>query len=246
MGEGPHLPNEPIFFSFFVSVAFLAVDPAIPLHCTCYCFTYHFTSCYPVGLRVDAPTVPTYFFINLLLRASLVQFPHLYLFWALLANIHVVPTHFIISFLKLSQPIYFFFTSFTYMGFLLDPLGFLGPITTSLPLVTFRAYWPLSQTNEFTNSFSGFLWPIYILFTSYYSKTYYFILRASLAQLLPFYLFLFFKGSLATNPAISACWAYFLIPLLFFLSNILYIVRFLLLLGPFPKVGIKNIKGVRN
>ena len=161
--------TSPYSFLFFVSVAFLAVDPAIPLHCTCYCFTYHFTSCYPVGLRVDAPTVPTYFFINLLLRASLVQFPHLYLFWALLANIHVVPTHFIISFLKLSRPIYFFFTSFTFMGFLLDPLGFLGPITTSLPLVTFRAYWPLSQTNEFTNSFSGFLWPIYFLFTSYYS-----------------------------------------------------------------------------
>ena len=161
--------TSPYSFLFFVSVAFLAVDPAIPLHCTCYCFTYHFTSCYPVGLRVDAPTVPTYFFINLLLRASLVQFPHLYLFWALLANIHVVPTHFIISFLKLSRPIYFFFTSFTFMGFLLDPLGFLGPITTSLPLVTFRAYWPLSQTNEFTNSFSRFLWPIYFLLTSYYS-----------------------------------------------------------------------------
>ena len=48
-------------------------------------------------------------------------------------------------------------------GFFLNPLGFLDPITTSLPLITFRGYWPLSQPNEFTNSFPGFLDP----FTSY-------------------------------------------------------------------------------
>ena len=34
-------------------------------------------------------------------------------------------------------PIYFFCTSFTLMGLLLNPLGFLGPITTSLPLIIF-------------------------------------------------------------------------------------------------------------
>ena len=94
----------------------------------------------------DAPTVPTHFFINLLLRASLAHFPYLYLFWALLANILIVPTHLIISFLRLPWPIYFFYTSFTLMGFLLDPLGFLGPITTSLPLITFWAYCPLNLT----------------------------------------------------------------------------------------------------
>ena len=39
------------------------------------------------------------------------------------------------------------------MGFLLNHLGFLDPITTSLPLITFRTYWTLCQPNEFTNSF---------------------------------------------------------------------------------------------
>jgi len=93
-----------------------------------------------VGSQADAPVVLAHFFINLLLRASLAHFPHLYLFWALLASIPAMPTHFIISFLELPHPIYFFFTSFILVGFLIDPLGFLGPITTSLPLLTFRAY----------------------------------------------------------------------------------------------------------
>jgi len=77
--------------------------------------------------------------------------------------------YFTTSFLKLPRPIYFFSTSFTPMGFLLDSLGFLESITTSLPLVTIRAYWPLSQPIEFTNSFPGLPQPIYFLFTSYYS-----------------------------------------------------------------------------
>ena len=54
------------------------------------------------------------------------------------------------------------------MGFLLNPLGFLGPITTSLPLITSWVYWPLSQLNEFTNSFLGLPKLVYFLFTSYY------------------------------------------------------------------------------
>ena len=90
-----------------------------------------------MGLWVDTFTVPTHFFINLLLRASLAHFPHLYIFWALLANIPAVPAHFTTSFFGLSCPIYFFFTSFTLMCFLLDSSGFLGPITTSLPLLGF-------------------------------------------------------------------------------------------------------------
>ena len=71
-----------------------------------------------------------------------------------------------ISFIGLPRPIYFFFTSFTPMGFLLNHLVFLDPITTSLSLITFQAYWPLSQPNEFTNSFLGFPQPIYFFFTS--------------------------------------------------------------------------------
>ena len=120
-----------------------------------------------MGLRADAPAVPAHFFINLLLKASLAYFPHLYLFWVLLANIPIMLAYFI--FLGLPQPIYFIFTSFTLMGFLVDPLGFLSPITTSLHFITFWAYWPLSQPNEFINSFLGLPQPIYFLFTFYYS-----------------------------------------------------------------------------
>ena len=54
------------------------------------------------------------------------------------------------------------------MGFLPNPLGFLGSITTSLLLITTWAYWLLGQPIEFTNSFPRLLWPIY-LSTSYYS-----------------------------------------------------------------------------
>ena len=38
------------------------------------------------------------------------------------------------------------FTSFTFMGFLLNPLGFHGPITTSLPLITFSGLLALKPT----------------------------------------------------------------------------------------------------
>ena len=47
-------------------------------------------------------------------------------------------------------------------------------------------------------------------------------------------------GLLAINPIISACRAYFLIPLLFSLSHPFYIVGLLLLLGPLSKVGFNN------
>ena len=74
-----------------------------------------------------------------------------------------------ISFFELPRPIYFLYTSFTPMGFLLNHLVFLDPITTSLSLITFQAYWPLSQPNEFTNSFPELSRPIYFLITSYCS-----------------------------------------------------------------------------
>ena len=156
-------------FSFFVSVGLLAIEPAISLHRTCYNFISPFISCYLMGLQADAPTMPAHFFIHLLLRTSLTHFSHLYTFWALLANILVVPAHFTTSFLGLPQPVYFFFTSFTPMGFLLDSWSFLGPITIYLSLVTFWAYWPLSRPIEFTNLFLGLPRPIYFFFTSFCS-----------------------------------------------------------------------------
>ena len=159
--------------------------------------------------------------------AMLVHFPHLYLFWNLLANIPIVPTHFIP---RASLAHLLLFYLFIPIGFLLNPLGFLGPITTSLPLITFRAYWLLGQLNEFTNSFLGlprpiyflitsycshgfttsFLglpWPIYFLFTSYYScgpATHY-SCHSGLLGLLYYFLF-----SLS-----SYCWAFFAIGLFF-------------------------------
>ena len=94
---------------------------------------------------------------------------HLCLFKALLANTPIVPAHFIISFLGLPWPVYFFFTSFTPMGFLLDPLSFISQITTWLSLISSWAYWPLGRPIEFTNSFPGLPQPIYLFLTSFYT-----------------------------------------------------------------------------
>ena len=47
-------------------------------------------------------------------------------------------------------------------------------------------------------------------------------------------------GLLANDPAISACWACFPIPLLSSISHIFYIVGLLLLLGHLSKVGINT------
>ena len=94
-----------------------------------------------------------------------------------------------ISFLKLPRPIYFLFTFFTPMSFFLNLLGFLGLITSFLPLITFWAYWPLSQPNEFTNSFPGFPNP----FTSSLPL----IILVGLLGLLYYFLFSLF----------SYCWA---------------------------------------
>ena len=101
------------------------------------------------------------------------------------------------------------------LGFLLNLLGFLDPITTSLPLIAFRACWPLNQPNEFSNSFPklprpiyflftfycsyglitsflGLPWPIYFLFTSYYSSELagHHSCHSSLLGLLYYFLFL--------------------------------------------------------
>ena len=112
-----------------------------------------------------------------------VHFPHLYLFWTLLANIPAVPAHFPHPYIFRAflanipaMPTHFILRAslahllllylFYSHRLLLNPLDFLGPITTSLPLITFQAYWLLSQPNEFINSFLELPWPIYFLFTS--------------------------------------------------------------------------------
>ena len=149
--------------------------------------------------------------------------------------------HFFISFLGLPQPIYFFFTSFILLGFLLDLLGFLGLITTSLPLITSWVYWPFSLSNKFTNSFPKLLWLIYFPFTSYYSygrKLHSLGFFGPFTPALPLFILV---GLLAISPTISTRWDCFLIPLLFFFPTFFYIVGLLPLLGPLSKVGINNI-----
>ena len=69
LDKGPYLPIEPMF-SFLVSVGLSAINSTISLHRACYSFTFPFTSCYPVDLWVDVPTVLAHFLINLLLRDS--------------------------------------------------------------------------------------------------------------------------------------------------------------------------------
>jgi len=163
-----HLLASPCFL-FSMIVSLLTTDPTILFRRACYTFTSLFTSYYPVGLQVDVLAMLTHFFINLFLKASLAHFPHLYLFWACWPTFLTCQPIFTNLFLGLPQPICSFFTSFTLMRFLLNSLSFLGPITTSFPLITFRAYWPLSQPIGFTNSFPRLPRSIYFLFTSYYS-----------------------------------------------------------------------------
>ena len=115
------------------------------------------------------------------------------------------PFHYFIP--RASSTRYFLFTSFTPMGCLLDPLGFLDPITISLPLFTSWAYWPLSRSIEFTNSFlhfPGFLGSFTPSLPFFIPWAYYLILWASSARL-HLYLFFIVVGLLAINSTISAC-----------------------------------------
>ena len=108
-----------------------------------------------------------YFLLSMGLRATAlampIHFPHLYLFWVLLVNILVVPAHFILWAFSAHLLL---FTFFTLMGFLLNPLGFFGPITIYLPLITFQIL-------------------------SFFPWVYYFIPWVFSAHLLPLYLLLF-------------------------------------------------------
>ena len=134
LGGGPHLPIEPMFFSFLclwpswlwiLSYHFIMSTIVLP---------FLFISCYPwaygLMLLLCQPTSLSIFCSRLPWPISHI-FTSFELYW---------PTFLLcqpISFLGLLQPIYFFFTSFTLMGFLLDPLSFLGSITTPLSLIYF-------------------------------------------------------------------------------------------------------------
>ena len=127
-------------------------------------------------------------------------------------------------------------------GFLLDPLGFLAqlPHFYLLLLLELIGLWadPLSlliHFSGFPGPFTSSL-PLFILMgLLLYSLGFLGLFTSSLP------LFLIVVGLPAINPDILACWARFLIPLLFFLFHLLYIVGLLLLLRPLSKVGINNL-----
>ena len=121
------------------------------------------------------------------------------------------------------------------MGFLLNPLGFLNPITTSLLLITTWTYWLSGQPIEFTNSFPRLPWPIYSLSTSYYSHG----LTTSFIGLRrpSYFLFTSFYSC-----GLASCQSYHsdLLGMLYFSSHFLHIVELLLLLSLLSKVGINT------
>ena len=187
---------------FPVSVGLLAGDPTRPLCCFCYIITsLSFIFYYPCAYGLILLPCQSTFHI-------FTSFGFCWPTFNCASTIH--SSGFLVPFTS-------FFTSFTLMSYLLNCWGFLGPITTSLPLITFRAYWPLSQPNEFTNSFPGLSRPIYFLFTSYCSyelTTSFLRLPRPICFLGPFTSSLpliTLMGLLANIFAISACWAYFTI-----------------------------------
>ena len=201
-------------------------------HATTLLLLYHylsFISLLPMGLRADAPASPlsTSFLLSGFILTtflpcqpiSVLGHPRLAHFslWASSAHLLIL---------------YIFYSH----GFLLNHLGFLGPTTTSLPLITFQAYWPLSQPYEFTNSYLG-LPPIYLFFTSYYSHRFTTsFLRHSRS------IYFFFTSFYFCMPADNYFYHSGLLgfTLLIFSSYFLYIVRLLLPLGLLSKVGISK------
>ena len=218
--------------------AFLATNLVISLHCVCYNFAFLFISYYPVGLRADVLAISTHFFINPLLRASLAQFPLLYLFWAYW--LIFLPCQPILPLYSLGffNPFTTSLPLFTPMGLLLNSLGFLGLFTMFLPLITFLGLLaikasPLSLPIHFLgfpDSFTSFL-PLIIPMG---------LLFHSLGFLSPFTTSLplfIFMGLLAINPAALAHWACFLISLLLCLP----FPSYLLYCWASSAVGINNV-----
>ena len=116
--------------------------------------------------------------------------------------------------------------------------GLLGPITTSLPLITFRAYWLLSQPVEFTNSFLRLPWLIYFFFTSYCSHGFTISLLGFPWPFIYSLPLIILIGLLTIILVISPYWACFNI----LFSHFLHIVGFLQPLRFLSKVGINNGK----
>jgi len=111
---------------FPMSVGLLAGDLAMPLHCSCYIITSLLFSV-TCGLMGWCSYHVSPLSTSLLLLSFIGQH-----------SCCASPFH--------SSDHLLHFTSFTLMGFLLNLLGFHGPITTSLPLIIFSGLLALKPT----------------------------------------------------------------------------------------------------
>ena len=157
--------------------------------------------------------------------------------------IPVMSTRFTTLFLRLSQLIYFFFTSFYSHGlvtkFLRPPRPFLLHLYLLLLL---WAYWPLSlscQSIEFTNLFLGFPDPFTFSLPLIIPNGLLFHSLGILGLFISSLPLVIFMGLLALTLATPTHWACFLISLLFFpsfSSHLLYCWASSTV-GPFAKKG---------
>ena len=124
---------------------------------------------------------------------------------------HPIPWASLAYFISWAFSAHFFFLYHFYSyELLLNPLGFPDPITTSLPLIIFRACWPLCQHFEFTNSFLGLPRPIYFFCTSYYSHVFttsFLGLPWPICFFFVTFFFFFFVGLLTIILAVPAYWS---------------------------------------
>ena len=171
----------------------LASALATPLHCSYYDITYPFTCCYLWACELKH--LPC----QLLILFVFLDFTAQHSCWAssfralgILGPFHSLGIlgHFILPYLFHSH------------GFLLNPLKFPGPITTSLPfrLIGLCAN-PMNLLIPFLGFPSPFLLSLHLL---QFPWAYYFIPWAFLTHLLSFWPLIIFVGPLTTIPAILA------------------------------------------
>ena len=138
----------------------------------------------------------------------------------LLAIILAMSTRFTTLSLGLSQPIYFFFISFYFHGFVTKFLGPPWPFLLHLYLLLLLwDYWPLflsCHPIEFTNLFLGFPGPFTSSLPLIILMSLLLHSLGILGQFISSLPLVIFMGLLAFNPATPVHWACFLISLLFF------------------------------
>ena len=254
---------------FFMAVSLLAFNPTILLHRVCHGLALPLLLIAFAGLLASVLAVSAHWPNNSFLCAFSAHLPLIILHGFVGRYFcHVSPLGLPLYFLGFLGPFTFFLLPWVYclipwaslahllhlylfitlVGLLLDSLGFLSPLITSLPLYLFITVMGLLTLIPATSThwvyhffFLGFLGP----FTSSLPLIIPIcLLLHSLGFLGPFtpLPFVTFIGLLAINFATSTHWACFLISLPFSLPffPISHIVRLLLLLGLLSKMGINT------